>query len=207
MKVRFPPARALNVLSSLPLAAVAAAWLLIGTWSCDDGVTECRVGEFDWVWLCGERQTASVGYSTGVAKLDVTIPCGGLAPAVLSDSRSGFLGLDVRRRVSRWTWPRAWAIRSPPGDPPGTATTRTWMLYVPYPHLLALTAMIPAAQLAARLRRRHRARSRAARGLCPRCGYNLTANASGICPECGLVTAVRPPAAAAAPSRPCHPEH
>ena len=199
MKLRFPPARVLNVLSPVPLAAVAAAWLLIGTGSCDDGVAECRVGDFDWVWLCGEAQCVSAGYSTGVVRFGGVIPYGAHAD-VLSDSRSGVLGLGVRRRVIRWVWFRpgtACGMRFAPGD----RTTRTWMLYVPYPHLLAVAAMIPAAQLAARLRRRLRARSRAARGLCPRCGYNLTANTSGICPECGLVTAARPPAAAAAPSR------
>jgi hypothetical protein len=38
---------------------------------------------------------------------------------------------------------------------------------------------------AARLGRRMRARSRAAAGRCPACGYDLTANVSGVCPECG----------------------
>jgi len=23
------------------------------------------------------------------------------------------------------------------------------------------------------------------KGFCPKCGYNLTGNASGVCPECG----------------------
>jgi hypothetical protein len=27
------------------------------------------------------------------------------------------------------------------------------------------------------------------RGLCPACGYDLTANVSGTCPECGAATA------------------
>jgi hypothetical protein len=31
-------------------------------------------------------------------------------------------------------------------------------------------------------------RDRVARGLCGRCGYNLTGNASGVCPECGEET-------------------
>ncbi len=30
-----------------------------------------------------------------------------------------------------------------------------------------------------------RTRKRAARGLCTRCGYDLTGNVSGTCPECG----------------------
>lgn len=31
-----------------------------------------------------------------------------------------------------------------------------------------------------------RAQKRIQQGLCPRCGYDLTANQSGTCPECGL---------------------
>ena len=30
------------------------------------------------------------------------------------------------------------------------------------------------------------------RGLCRRCGYNLTGNASGVCPECGTAVGVQP---------------
>jgi len=30
-----------------------------------------------------------------------------------------------------------------------------------------------------------RERGRSARGLCTKCGYDLTANVSGVCPECG----------------------
>jgi hypothetical protein len=33
-----------------------------------------------------------------------------------------------------------------------------------------------------------RRRARSARGLCPHCGYDLTANVSGVCPECGSET-------------------
>ena len=35
------------------------------------------------------------------------------------------------------------------------------------------------------LERQEQRRERAGQGLCPECGYNLTANASGVCPECG----------------------
>jgi hypothetical protein len=36
--------------------------------------------------------------------------------------------------------------------------------------------------------RRHR---RAARGLCPACGYSLRGNVSGVCPECGTPVEMR----------------
>jgi hypothetical protein len=35
------------------------------------------------------------------------------------------------------------------------------------------------------LRSNRRRRFRHLAGLCPRCGYDLTANATGVCPECG----------------------
>lgn len=53
---------------------------------------------------------------------------------------------------------------------------------VPVWALVALLATCPAvAVIHGPLRRWNRRR----RGLCLRCGYNLTGNASGICPECG----------------------
>ncbi len=54
-----------------------------------------------------------------------------------------------------------------------------------------------------RLRRRRNIealrRDRRAKGLCPRCTYNLTGNASGVCPECGEVV---DPISPASPLRP-----
>jgi hypothetical protein len=46
---------------------------------------------------------------------------------------------------------------------------------------MALTALLPAHAIVRVTRRR----LDPARGLCTRCGYNLTGNVSGICPECG----------------------
>jgi hypothetical protein len=56
-----------------------------------------------------------------------------------------------------------------------------WTLIVP--HWFGLLPMIPSplAHAGRMIRRRRRLR----RGLCPRCGYDLTANPSGVCPECG----------------------
>jgi len=52
--------------------------------------------------------------------------------------------------------------------------------------LLAVVAVLPAWRAASALR----ANRRAARNLCPFCGYALTGNVSGVCPECG--TPVKP---------------
>jgi hypothetical protein len=54
---------------------------------------------------------------------------------------------------------------------------------VPYSHLVAPAALLPAARSAAWLWKRCRRRRRP--GHCRRCGYDLTGNVSGVCPECG----------------------
>jgi len=48
--------------------------------------------------------------------------------------------------------------------------------------LATLLAAYPAVALARGPLRRHRRRRK---GLCLKCGYNLTGNVSGVCPECG----------------------
>lgn len=57
------------------------------------------------------------------------------------------------------------------------------LLVIPHPYVFALAATAPLFRARGWVRRR-RARSRAARGLCPRCGYDLRAS-EGACPECG----------------------
>jgi hypothetical protein len=69
-------------------------------------------------------------------------------------------------------------------DPPGTGrmvtdTTSQWSVPLPLISLLLLTPAVVA--LAGRIRRR----TRHAKGLCARCGYDLRGNVSGVCPECG----------------------
>ena len=55
---------------------------------------------------------------------------------------------------------------------------------IPIPVLALLTTLLPIRWLVDRRRLRN-----IAKGLCPKCLYNLTANQSGICPECGIPTA------------------
>jgi hypothetical protein len=50
--------------------------------------------------------------------------------------------------------------------------------------VVVLFAALPGVRAPGMVRRRH-TRLRARRGLCPRCGYDLTGNVSGVCPECG----------------------
>ena len=65
--------------------------------------------------------------------------------------------------------------------------------WVPHWFVVVVTAVLPSARAAGRLGatvRRRMARRRLSRiGLCPSCGYDLTANVSGVCPECGKATA------------------
>jgi hypothetical protein len=56
------------------------------------------------------------------------------------------------------------------------------LLRLPYWPLVAATALPPAWRLLTH--RHHRRRTRAAQGLCPRCGYDLRATPDR-CPECG----------------------
>ena len=80
-----------------------------------------------------------------------------------------------------------WGTRDDPAYPKGDwATTIVlgpiWPLAVPF-------AALPAAWAARHIRQRRRSR-RAARGLCPRCGYDLRATPDR-CPECGTEPAQR----------------
>ena len=75
----------------------------------------------------------------------------------------------------------------PPRAPPNMTLTRTWVVF-PHAYPAALFAILPATGLVRRFRS-HRRRRRGRSGLCPRCGYDLTANASGVCPECGVAVA------------------
>ena len=72
-------------------------------------------------------------------------------------------------------------------------TGSTWRVDVPFWAIVA-TFVSPFALWCVGLRRR-RKRNRAARGLCPDCGYDLRASPDG-CPECGSgrITAFAVPA-------------
>jgi hypothetical protein len=100
-----------------------------------------------------------------------------------TDTLDGRYGLRSRdRRLAGFAWiegdAREGAIY--PGEPPLPYRA----LVVPWWSVAAVFAMLPLARIAAWLRRRRHA----ARGLCPRCGYDLRATPER-CPECGMAAA------------------
>jgi hypothetical protein len=93
--------------------------------------------------------------------------------------------VGIGLRASTWlVYPRGGVGFARPG--PGAFTVRL----PPWAVVLA-AGVLPAVRYA-RHRRRRFERSRAARGMCPACGYDLRAT-PGRCPECGTIV----PAAAA----------
>ena len=78
----------------------------------------------------------------------------------------------------RHDWKRSPAPQSPPLGDFGVRAPN-WVL-------LALAAALPAGRVVASLARARSRRSRARRGLCPLCGYDLRGG-TGTCPECGPV--------------------
>ena len=69
-------------------------------------------------------------------------------------------------------------------DQVGTmSSNRTWM--VMFPHWCPALLLAALSLACYRWLRVLRARDRLYRGLCGKCGYNLSGNTSGTCPECG----------------------
>jgi len=103
----------------------------------------------------------------------------------------------VRRPVARcfvelhpgfrvhWQWSGFWIIRA---WIPKVHRENKWpVCYINFPLILPVATFGLAS--AYWLLPFHRRRRRRERGLCVRCGYDLTKNESGRCPECGVVIA------------------
>ena len=97
---------------------------------------------------------------------------------------------EVRSTLESWGGPSAFVGGLPGGDwsiQGGgfiVRHIRRWKavaIFVPFWFVVVCGSAAPACWLLSQRRKRRRLRL----GLCPRCGYDLTANASGVCPECG----------------------
>jgi hypothetical protein len=97
-------------------------------------------------------------------------------PPPISDARRDFTLFEWKRNVRRLG--RQWMQAVPP--PPSTAVSQ--QVTVPlWPPLVLLTAY----PILAAIRGPYRRHRRRKKGLCLKCGYDLTGNVSGVCPECG----------------------
>lgn len=87
-------------------------------------------------------------------------------------------------RTGEATGPRVMFVK-PSGGPDVCAVTSEWVVI---PHwFICLACSVPLAAWLVCRRRDRRARWRAARGLCLRCGYDLRSS-PGRCPECGAAS-------------------
>ena len=77
------------------------------------------------------------------------------------------------------------------------------LLFSEWPALSLVVLLVIALPTIAVVFATRKQRLRQRLGLCLRCGYNLTGNASGICPVCE--TPVLPPGAPGSPAAPCAP--
>ena len=112
------------------------------------------------------RDVSSAGPRPSWCRPGAGTAAGGFAEALGFEDRSGVAYLQVFNPEFN-----------------GTLGSYRRELRVPYWSLLTVTGLAPTTWAAVRLLRR----GRRAKGLCPACGYDLTANASGVCPECGTM--------------------
>ena len=171
LPVRYEPAAA-----GEKLLASAQGWQFVTSVGSGDGrLVWFHARRYDYRHRSG-RVPPPAGYQRDMKQLPRGV-----------DSLGGTHGSSVSRHVTL-PWfgevtrlPRQQVRMHPPPNEALVSYGGQWCVHVYWWVLAATSAILP-------LVRGSRAVSRArrrARGLCPRCGYDLTGNVSGVCPECG----------------------
>jgi hypothetical protein len=175
--------RLLNLLTLLSLLALTvAAWSASRTRPARAMRVESAPGEGQFlvcdgggVYLVAQEVSQAPDGSwtaqvTGYGRLEIRAGNTAMAAAIPPPQASGFSASN------------ALSVRMMP-DALCTITYRA--VGLPFWFLCLITA-VPASRLCVHAWRRRR---KARRGLCARCGYDLTGNVSGVCPECGTAAA------------------
>jgi hypothetical protein len=157
------------IVLSLVLATCSCALGVLSHWwavsvtgpDCPFGLARIRV----------VRSRVSMVWTSAIEPPDSTFS---VRPADQFDS----VGEELRRRGIPATGPPwfSWGWRSFPGLGP------LFLIWLPIWLIVLLCCLYPAILLLRGPLRRWRRRRK---GLCLKCGYNLTGNTSGRCPECG----------------------
>jgi hypothetical protein len=169
--------RLLNLVTGLSLLLCVAVCVLWGRSYV--AVDRLRVFKVPRVWslLSADGRLCVAGRKVNQAALDVPVH---------ADRRFAF-DTDPGGEQPSWAddWPD-WGGRGLQWTRHTGMTEWQWRLWLPHGWLAVALLAPPSWRVVARQRRHRRLR----RGLCFRCGYDLTGNVTGVCPECGATASV-----------------
>ena len=124
---------------------------------------------------------ATVESAAGVIEFDVGVQQFDFATHEMREGGGFFWRVDDWMHMPRQAGTPRWRFRY---EAEQTADSRS-LWFTPMVPIWAIAVAFAVAPTLAGVRSIRRRRSRGAGGICPACGYDLTANVSGVCPECG----------------------